>query len=169
MPYAIDVKHDGQLYHLEIPELKIPKCRACGELVFSNSVDDEILKALRAHLRLLTPEQIRGGREALGFKSNEFADKLGIAAETVSRWESGGLIQSRAMDNFLRVFFAIPQARAVLRGSEQDPHLGITAVPDNPALTTPKPLSPSPPSPPGMRPLRSIILDPAAEEPPAKP
>ena len=55
MPYAIDVKHDGQLYHLEIPALCIPKCRACGEQVFSNSVDDEILQALRAHLRLLTP------------------------------------------------------------------------------------------------------------------
>ena len=34
MPYAIDIKHAGQLHHLEIPVLKIPKCRACGELVF---------------------------------------------------------------------------------------------------------------------------------------
>ena len=47
MPYAIDVKHNGQLYHLEIPALRIPRCRVCGELIFSNSVDDEILQVLR--------------------------------------------------------------------------------------------------------------------------
>ena len=132
LPYAIDVKHDGQLYHLEIPALQVPKCRACGELVFSNSVDDQILRALRAHLRLLTPEQIRGGREALGLKSKELAEKLGVAAETISRWESGSLIQSRAMDNFLRVYFAVPEARAVLRGVEQNPDLGTTAIPTTP-------------------------------------
>ena len=34
------------------------------------------------------------------------------------------MIQSRAMDNFLRVYFAVPEARAVLRGPEQDPNLG---------------------------------------------
>jgi putative zinc finger/helix-turn-helix YgiT family protein len=124
MPYAIDVKHDGQSYHLEIPKLTIPKCRACGELVFSNSVDDQIIEALRSHLRLLTPEQIRGGRETLGLKAKELAERLGVAAETISRWERGGLIQSRAMDNYLRVYFAVPEARAVLRGAEQGPDLG---------------------------------------------
>ncbi len=127
MPYVIDVKHDDQLYHLEIPALCIPKCRACGELIFSNSVDDQIFQALRAHLRLLTPEQIRGGREALELSLQELAEKFGVAAETISRWERGGVIQSRAMDNFLRVFFAIPEAREVLRGAEQDPTLGIDA------------------------------------------
>lgn len=128
MPYAIDVKHDGQLYDLDIPELSIPKCSACGELVFSNSVDDRIIQALRERVGLLAPEQIRRGRETLGLKSKELAEKLGVAPETISRWESGGLIQSRAMDNFLRVYFAVPEARAVLRGAQQDPNLGRTAI-----------------------------------------
>jgi putative zinc finger/helix-turn-helix YgiT family protein len=138
MPYAIDVKHDGQSYHLEIPSLRIPKCRACGELAFSNSVDDQVLEALRAHVRLLTPEQIRGGREALGLKSKDFAEKLGVAAETISRWERGGLIQSRAMDNLLRIYFAFPEVRTVLQGPQQDPDLG-KPVPSDP----PKPPPPT--------------------------
>jgi putative zinc finger/helix-turn-helix YgiT family protein len=129
MPYVIDVKHDGHLYHLEVPELKIPKCRACGELVFSNSVDDQILQALRARVGLLTPEQIRTGRETLSLKSEELAEKLGVTAETISLWESGRAIPSRAMDNFLRVFFAVPEARAVLRGAERNPNLGTMVVP----------------------------------------
>jgi hypothetical protein len=53
MPYSIDVKHDGQLYHLEIPALRIPRCRACGELVFINSVGDQVSDELRTHLRQL--------------------------------------------------------------------------------------------------------------------
>jgi putative zinc finger/helix-turn-helix YgiT family protein len=124
MPYEIDVKHDGQLYHLEIPALKIPTCHACGELSFSNSVDDQIVQALRERVRLLTPEQIRTGRKALGLKAKELAERLGVAAATLSRWEKGRLIQSRAMDNFLRAYFAVPELRAVLRGTEQDPNLG---------------------------------------------
>ncbi len=43
----------------------------------------------------------------------------------------GALIQPRAMDNLLRVYFAVPEARAVLRGPEQDPELGTTVVPDS--------------------------------------
>jgi putative zinc finger/helix-turn-helix YgiT family protein len=141
MPYTTEVKHDGQSYLIEIPALRIPKCRACGALVFSNSVDDQIIQALRAHVRLLTPEQIRGGREALGLKAKELAERLGVAAETISRWERGGLIQSRAMDNFLRVFFAVPEARAVLRGADQAPDLGTTVIPD----PNPKPPNCRPP------------------------
>ncbi len=33
----------------------------------------------------------------------ELAERLGVAPETISRWVNGALIQSRAMDNFLRV------------------------------------------------------------------
>ena len=46
----------------------------------------------------------------------------------ISRWEAGSRIQSGAMDNYLRVFFAIPAVRDVLVGEGQDPALG-TKVP----------------------------------------
>lgn len=115
MPFAVDVKHDGQLYHLEIPYFRIPKCRRCGELVISYGADAQIIQALRDRVGLLTPEQICGGREALGLKLEELSERLGAAAETISRWENGGLIQSRAMDNFLRAYFAVPEMREFLR------------------------------------------------------
>ncbi len=124
MPYVAEIKHDGRLHRIKVPELKIPKCRACGEITFSNDTDDQINAALRLQLKLLTPRQIRAGRKGLGLKSKELAERLGVAAETLSRWEQGRLIQSRAMDNFLRAYFAVPELRAVLRGAEQDPNLG---------------------------------------------
>jgi putative zinc finger/helix-turn-helix YgiT family protein len=112
--YTAKVKHDGRLHEIHLPELTIPKCRACGELVFSNSADDQILMALRLHLRLLTPQEIKAGRKALRLKSKELAERLGIAAATISRWEKGHLIQSRAMDNLLRLFFNSSEVRALL-------------------------------------------------------
>jgi putative zinc finger/helix-turn-helix YgiT family protein len=134
MPYAIDVKHDNRMYHLEIPAIAIPKCRACGELVFTHTEDDKILEALRAHAHLLTPQQIKAGRTALGLKKKGLAERLGVAAETISRWETGAKIQSRAMDNLLRIYFAVPEVRTVLRGAEQDPNLGTTAAPGKPEI-----------------------------------
>jgi putative zinc finger/helix-turn-helix YgiT family protein len=128
IPYTAEVNHDGRLYEVQVPALEIPRCRSCGELVFTNRVDEQITAALRAQLRLLTPEQIRESRKALGLLQQELAERLGVAEATISRWETGMLIQSRAMDNLLRAYFALPQLRAALRGKEQDPAFGTEVL-----------------------------------------
>jgi len=124
VPYTAEVSHDGRLYKVQVPALEIPRCRSCGELVFTNRVDEQITAALRAQLRLLTPAQIRESRKALKLLQQELAERLGVAEATISRWETGMLIQSRAMDNLLRAYFALPELRAALRGAEQDPAFG---------------------------------------------
>ena len=128
MPYTTEIKHDGLTYSLAIPVLTIPKCRACGELVFSNSVDDQIVRALRTQARLLTPQQIREGRDALGLRSKAFAERLGVANEALAEWETGMMIQSRAMDNLLRAYFALPELRTFLEKANQE------AAPSTPTL-----------------------------------
>jgi putative zinc finger/helix-turn-helix YgiT family protein len=128
VPYTARVKHDGVEYSLEIPKLDIPRCRDCGELVFSNAVNEQIWDALRAHLRLLRSAQIRAGRKALVVSQAQLAERLGVAEATISRWETGALVQSRAMDNLLRLYFAIPRVREVLLGCDQDPKLGVEVV-----------------------------------------
>ena len=42
------------------------------------------------------------------------AEQLGVAVETISRWENGVLTRTRAMDRYLRVYFGVPAARAAL-------------------------------------------------------
>ncbi len=126
--YTAEVSHDGRLYEVPVPALEVPRCRSCGELVFTNRVDEQITDALRARLRLLTPTQVREGRKALGLLQQELAERLGVAEATISRWETGTLIQSRAMDNLLRAYFALPAMRAALRGAEQDPAFGTEVV-----------------------------------------
>ena len=127
-PYTAKIKHDGTEYTLEIAALRVPRCQNCGEILFSNQVDEQIRDALRSRLRLLTPSQIRAGRTALALHQSQLAERLGVAAETISRWENGALIQSRSMDNLLRVYFAIPEVRNVLAGEAQDPGLGVEVV-----------------------------------------
>ena len=114
IPYDAQIRHDGRLYKFAVPNLDIPVCRACGEKVFSEQVDDQLNAALRLHLRLLTPAGMRSALERIGMTQRDAAHRLGVAEETLSRWLTGAQIQSRAMDNLLRVFYvpASPQGAA---------------------------------------------------------
>lgn len=103
--YTAEIGHDGQVYHLEIPQFKVPRCQSCKELIVSHGADHQIRTALRSHLGLLTAEQIRVGREELGLSQEELASRLGIAPATFARWEEGGSIQPQSMDELLRSHF----------------------------------------------------------------
>ena len=124
-PYTTDVKHDGRLHTLVIEKLTVPTCGSCGERVFGNDADEQISQALRSKLHLLSLAQIRAGLQQLGLSQKELASRLGIAEATFSRWVTGSVIQSRAMDNLLRVYFAFPEVRGALVGKEQDAELGV--------------------------------------------
>ena len=122
--FDAEVRHDGRLHKFTIPNLELPVCRACGERVFTEAVDDQINAHLRAHLRLFTPDQIRAAIDRIGMTQTEAADRMGIAEATLSRWLSGTQIQSRSLDNLMRVFFAFPEIRAALDGRASNPSLG---------------------------------------------
>ena len=124
--YEAEVRHDGRLHAFTVPDLKLPVCQACGERLFTDEADDQIDAALLAHLNLLTPAQIRDGIKRVGMSQREAAKRLGIAEATLSRWLNDVQIQSRAMDNLLRAFFAFPQLRAALCGETQDRELGLS-------------------------------------------
>jgi putative zinc finger/helix-turn-helix YgiT family protein len=113
--YTTKRKHDGRVYTIHIPDLEIPTCRNCGAQIFTVGDDDRIVAALRAQVGLLAPEEMLKHRTRLGLTQQELADQLGVAKETISRWETGGMIQSRAMDNLLRLFFESDEVRRLLR------------------------------------------------------
>jgi putative zinc finger/helix-turn-helix YgiT family protein len=113
--YTTTVKHDGRAYTIRIPDLEIPTCRNCGTQVFSVADDDRIFAALRARLGLLTPQEIQQQRGRLEITQQELADKLGVDIDQIARWEAGELVQARAMDNLLRLFFESEEVRLLLR------------------------------------------------------
>ena len=93
--------------------------------MITTTVDERINDALRSHLHLLTPAQIRSGIEKLGLQQQELAARAWRCPETISHWVNGGLFQAKAMDNLLRLFFALPRGGEVLVAQAQDPQLGI--------------------------------------------
>jgi putative zinc finger/helix-turn-helix YgiT family protein len=113
--YTTTVKHDGRPYSIHIPDLAIPTCRNCGDQLFTAESDDRIIAALRAQIGLLTPQEVLTQRSGLDLTQQEMAEQIGVAKETISRWETGALIQSRAMDNLMRLFFGSEDVRRLLR------------------------------------------------------
>jgi putative zinc finger/helix-turn-helix YgiT family protein len=113
--YTTTRKHDGREYTIRIPDLAIPTCRKCGAQTFSVGDDDRIFAALREQVGLLTLKEIHARRGQLEMTQQELAEQLGVAKETISRWETGAMIQSRAMDNLMRLYFESEDVRRLLR------------------------------------------------------
>jgi DNA-binding transcriptional regulator YiaG len=133
MPYPCKIWYEDQEYQVDMPRLNMPRCQECGELVFDNWADEQINLAFRKQVALLTPEQIRTNRTALGLSRHDLAVRLGVEEDLVRRWEENGTLHSRALDNLLRLYFAFPQVRSALNG-EPHPNLGASVVAPEPAL-----------------------------------
>ena len=119
-----------------MPDLQVLQCGDCGEQLFNNEAGDRIAAAFRAVLGLVRPEELREGRKALGLSQKEFAAKLRFAEESVSRWETGALIQSRHADTLIRLYFASPEFRRLLDTANDSPDFGRTVNLDEPAVAT---------------------------------
>jgi hypothetical protein len=110
--YDAEVKHDGRLHTFPIPELHVTKCGECGEVLFDSVTDDQISAALRTHLGLLSPVEIRERLNTLGLTQKEFCERArGIAPATLSRWLSGLYIQNRTSDSLMRRVLAEEEAK----------------------------------------------------------
>jgi putative zinc finger/helix-turn-helix YgiT family protein len=113
--YTRTIKHDGAAFAVRLPDLAIPTCRNCGERLFTAETEDRIFAALRNQVGLLTPPEMEQWRSQLHLSQAEVAEQLGVTQETISQWETGAIIQSRAMDKLLRLFFGSEEVRRLLR------------------------------------------------------
>jgi putative zinc finger/helix-turn-helix YgiT family protein len=131
--YAAKLEHDGRLYEVLVKGLEVLRCENCGAQMLPDAAYQRLTDALREKAGLLTPAQITQKRQELGLSQKELASHLGVAPETVCRWESGGQVQQRVMNDFLQAFFDLPELRAYLRRRRS----AAPAVP--PAVTAPPP------------------------------
>jgi putative zinc finger/helix-turn-helix YgiT family protein len=114
LDYAAEIGHDGRAYQVTVPALSVLRCEQCGAIVLNEEADRRISEALRTAAGLLSPEEIRRGREKLGLTQKQLANHLQVGEATLSRWETGGQIQQRSMDRLLRLYFQVPEARQFL-------------------------------------------------------
>lgn len=109
--YDASVKHDGKVHQFVVKSLQLPVCSSCNERVFTSDVDAQVNAALRAHLGLLTPDEIRQSLQSLRISQKDLAERLRIAEATLSRWLNGVQIQSRSMDLLIRLYLGSREAQ----------------------------------------------------------
>jgi putative zinc finger/helix-turn-helix YgiT family protein len=113
--YSTEMEHDGRLYAFAVPNLNILECASCHERVLPDEAFVRITDRLRAEAGLLTPTEIKEKRKKIeGLTQELLATHLGVAKETISRWETGGQIQQRSHDLLLRLYFDLSDARRYL-------------------------------------------------------
>lgn len=112
--YPVSLEHDGRSYTFSVANLQVLKCAACQEQVLPDESLTRIYAQLRTEAGLLSPTEIREKRKQLGLTQEDLANQLGVAKETISRWETGGQIQQRGYDKLLRVYFDVPAVREYL-------------------------------------------------------
>ena len=106
--YTVDFKHDGKLHNIVLSQVEIPTCQNCGNVQTGIELGEKVTKALREKVGLLFPEEIRQQRTALNLSQEQLGECIGAAKESISRWETGALIQSVSTDKLLRMFFKHP-------------------------------------------------------------
>ncbi len=94
---------------VEARAVPVEVCVNCGEKLSGREAAVIRHGAICAALGLLTPEEIKGTRDALNLSQSDFARLTGIGEATISRWERGRLLQNRAHDRYLRLISSAPQ------------------------------------------------------------
>jgi putative zinc finger/helix-turn-helix YgiT family protein len=123
--YTMTAEHDGQSYEITLPNVPVPTCSRCGEVIVTSELAERVTAELRRTAGLLLPQTIQEQREALGLTRSQLAAALRIAEATLTRWETGMQLQSRALDLLLRLYFSSADVRKVcvppVAGSQVNP------------------------------------------------
>jgi putative transcriptional regulator len=95
------------LPHVTLQQVEVSRCPNCGETEVAiphiEALHRAIATALVRKPARLAPAEIRFLRKSLGWSGSDFADRLGIAPETVSRWEQGKTPMGATADRLLRL------------------------------------------------------------------
>lgn len=122
--YQEEVSHDGRPpVKIVIPDLEVVACTnaKCSQDHPDHSVilDEAALWRITIEtyrqLGLLTPDEIKAGRERLGLNQQELQELLGLGGNSLSRWENGRVYQSRSIDSILRVVLNVRESLSYLR------------------------------------------------------
>ena len=127
-PHVEKMKYDGARHDVLVEGMPQWQCDGCRITVTDDDSDTVVQDCLRRHIGLLTAAEIREARTTLGLTQSQLATLIGCAAESLSRWENGVILQSRSYDRLLRVVFQLPVVREMLAGMSSDSAVGRTAV-----------------------------------------
>lgn len=90
--------------------IEVRRCSECGEeeavIPRIAEVRSTIAENLIQRSTRLTPAEIRFLRTYLGYSGGDFAEKIGVTREAVSRWENGARPMGKTAERLLRLMVA---------------------------------------------------------------
>jgi len=98
---------ESGLKNVTLSGIEVSRCMKCGDheaiIPRIEQLHQVIAATLARKAPRLTPEEIRFLRKSLGWSGADFAQHMGVAAETVSRWENGSTAMGPAAERLLRL------------------------------------------------------------------
>ena len=111
-----EFKYKGE--RLTIKDITVYACDGCEESLIPKRTINSTEKSIRDFHRkvdeLLTSDQIKKVRRALGFTQEDFANILGVAPKSFARYENGTVTQNRTTDHLLRILFENPDTLKII-------------------------------------------------------
>jgi putative transcriptional regulator len=97
----------GGLPHVELHGVEATRCTKCGKEGIAipriGQLHRVLAEAFVTQRRMLAPVEIRYLRKHIGLSAGDFAQMMGVARETVSRWETGAKPMGAVADRLLRL------------------------------------------------------------------
>jgi len=103
---------------LTVSDYVVYECGACGEALVDPASSKKATKLLKDFSRevdgLLSATEIKRIRKNLGMTQEQMAEVCGGGLKGFARYESGQVIQSKGMDNLLRILNEFPLALDII-------------------------------------------------------
>lgn len=97
----------GGLPQVELHGVEVTRCTGCGSEAIAiprmAQLHRVVANCFVNQHRMLAPVEIRFLRKHIGMSGAEFAQRMGVARETVSRWETGTNQMGAVADRLLRL------------------------------------------------------------------
>lgn len=97
----------GGLSHVELHGVEVTRCEQCGKEGMAIPRIGQLHRVLAGTFvkqrRMLAPAEVRFLRKHMGLSMADFAATMGVARETVSRWETGSHPMGAVADRLLRL------------------------------------------------------------------
>jgi len=93
---------------IKVPKLPVEMCNRCGEKFRGPAAAKKEHLFLAKDQGILTPDEIKRIRRIFSASRPEFARLTGIDEQTITEWEAGRVIPTRAMDQYLRLLVFFP-------------------------------------------------------------
>ena len=106
----MELTYKGQSVTIQMPGWY---CADSGESIHTDedmAVSDAALKSLKIKVeKLLTPDEIKRIRQKLGLTQREAGEVIGGGPNAFQKYESGDVLLSKGMSNFLRMLEKHPE------------------------------------------------------------